>query len=59
MEHLYTFYKNIIFQNKRLTTMDLELTKFVNLKTLKLNNNNILTIANMPPNIEELYLYSN
>lgn len=39
--------------------MDPELLKFENLKILKLNNNKILEIANMPPKIEELFLYSN
>ena len=59
MEFLYNFYQNIFFVNRSLATMDLELTKFNNLRTLKLCNNRIRTIQNMPPNIVELFLNSN
>jgi len=48
MIYLYNFYKNLFFINKELTTMDSELMKFRNLRTLKLNNNNIEVISNVP-----------
>jgi len=49
MVFLYKFYQNISFIDKKLTVMDIELLKFKNLKTLKLNNNNISMIKNIPP----------
>jgi len=49
MEFLYRFYESIFFNGKNLTTMDTELLKFKNLRILKLINNKIHEIENIPP----------
>lgn len=39
--------------------MDKELNKFNNLTVLRLNDNKIKVVENIPINLKELYLYSN
>lgn len=58
-ESLIEHYTQLIFDHEKITNMDPLLLRFKNLTLLRLNQNCITFVENVPPNLKELHLYSN
>jgi hypothetical protein len=58
-EFLGEHYTSLYFIGLSISKMDEDSLLFVNLKFLKLNNNNITVLENVPPMCTDLYLYNN
>ena len=58
-QNIMKMFESLNFQSMKLSEIDLLTRDFENLKILDLSNNNIRTIENTPPNLQELYLNYN
>lgn len=58
-EFLCELYTTLCLTEQSIIKLDADLSKFVNLKFLKLNNNQIGVLENVPPACTDLYLYNN
>ena len=56
---LLEYYTEIKFNNYKITKIDEDLLKLINLETLHLSHNRIEIIENIPINLKELSLFSN
>ena len=50
-EYLREVYTELLFPNQNIQSLDTELQKFINLKILNLNNNQILKLENLPTSL--------
>ena len=56
---LLEYYTEIKFNSYKITKIDEELLKLINLETLHLSHNKIEIVENIPNNLKELSLFSN
>lgn len=58
-EFIVNFFSNLNMQNKAIDKIDIQLSKFYNLKVLNFSFNLITKLEFIPPNLEELYINGN